>query len=145
MSWSYKITIAYVSFIIMMMSMVYIASKQTNEMQDENYYAKELVYQSVIDAKNNLNALPEKLTITNSSAGIEIKIPTEAANNITEGTIYFLRPSAQKNDFTEKLSVDSNNSQIIPSSKIKKGIYTVKINWKSNEKLYCSEQKFYAE
>lgn len=145
MSWSYKITIAYLSFIIMMLSMVYVASKQTNEMQDENYYAKELVYQSVIDAKNNLNALTEKLTITNTSEGIQIKLPTEAASNITEGTIYFLRPSSQKNDFTEKLAVDSNNSQLIPSSKLEEGIYTVKINWKSNDKYYCAEEKIYAQ
>jgi hypothetical protein len=61
MSWGYKILIVYILFIGMILGMVYVASRQTNEMQDDNYYAKELVYQSVIDGKNNLNALTEKL------------------------------------------------------------------------------------
>ena len=55
MSWGYKILIVYILFIGMILGMVYVASRQTNEMQDDNYYAKELVYQSVIDGKNNLN------------------------------------------------------------------------------------------
>ena len=45
MNWGHKILIVYATFIIAMLGMVYVASKQTNEMQDENYYVKELKYQ----------------------------------------------------------------------------------------------------
>jgi hypothetical protein len=73
MSWGYKILIVYILFIGMILGMVYVASRQTNEMQDDNYYAKELVYQSVIDGKNNLNALTEKLVVENTSDAVQIK------------------------------------------------------------------------
>ena len=63
MSWGYKILITYIVFIGMILTMVFIASKQTNEMQDKNYYAKELVYQSVIEGKKNLQQLPENVVI----------------------------------------------------------------------------------
>ena len=56
MSWGYKILIVYILFIGMILGMVYVASRQTNEMQDDNYYAKELVYQSVIDGKNGIDS-----------------------------------------------------------------------------------------
>ena len=145
MSWGYKILIVYIVFITMMLGMVYVASRQTNEMQDKNYYAKELVYQSVIDGKNNLNALSEKLSISNTSEMVTIKLPGAAIANITEGSVYFLRPSDEKSDVRTKLIVDANGIQTIPSAKFKKGLYTVQISWKSNGKIYYNEQKYTIE
>lgn len=145
MNWGYKILVAYVIFIAMMLGMVYVASKQTNEMQDKNYYAKELAYQSVIDGKNNLNALTDKLTITNTNEAIVIRIPEVAATDISNGTIYFLRPSGEKGDVHEILKPDSRGEQSISKSKFEKGIYTVQISWKSNGKMYYNEQRFQVE
>lgn len=142
MSWGYKILIVYIVFITMMLGMVYVASRQTNEMQDKNYYAKELVYQSVIDGKNNLNALSERLSISNTAERVTIKLPAVAAANITEGSVYFLRPSDEKSDVRTKLIVDASGIQTIPAAKFKKGLYTVQISWKSNGKIYYNEQKY---
>ena len=145
MSWGYKILIVYIVFITMMLGMVYVASRQTNEMQDKNYYAKELEYQSVIDGKNNLNALSEKLSISNTSEMVTIKLPGAAIANITEGSVYFLRPSDEKSDVRTKLIVDASGIQTIPAAKFKKGLYTVQISWKSNGKIYYNEQKYTIE
>lgn len=145
MSWGYKILVVYIVFIAMILGMVYVASKQTNEMQDENYYAKELAYQSVIDGKNNLNALPDKLSISNTAEAVTIKLPVAATANITEGSVYFLRPSDEKSDVRAKLAVDANGIQTIPAAKFKKGLYTVQISWKSNGKIYYTEQKYTVE
>jgi nitrogen fixation protein FixH len=145
MSWGYKILIVYIVFVGAMLSMVYVASRQTNEMQDDNYYAKELVYQSVIDGKNNLNALPEKLTVENTTDAVQIKLPASTATNITDGTVYFLRPSNEKIDLKEALTVDANGIQKIAKSKFTKGLYSLKISWKSNGTVYFHEQKFNVE
>ncbi|MFN8283480.1 MAG: FixH family protein [Chitinophagales bacterium] len=143
MSWSYKIALVYAGFIVMMSGMVYVASKQTNEMQDENYYVKELKYQDVIDGKNNLNALKKDVKITESNTQINIQIPTETAMNITDGTIYFLRPSDEKKDIHTTLMTDTSGQQLIDKSKFTKGWYTAQISWKSNDKKYFSEQKVF--
>lgn len=145
MNWGYKILIVYIVFIAGMLGMVYVASKQTNEMQDKDYYSKELAYQSVIDGKNNLNALPDKLTITNTNDAVVIRIPEAAATDISNGTIYFLRPSAEKNDVHEVLKPDSKGEQYISKSKFEKGIYSVQISWESKGKIYYNEQRFQAE
>lgn len=142
MSWSYKIIFAYVVFIVGIMSMVFIASQQTNEMQEDNYYAKELVYQKTIDGKNNLNKIANKLTIVNSNNSVIVKIPAEVAVNIVDGNIYFLRPSDQSKDIKLMLKVDENSEQKIPTEKLINGLYSIKISWKSNGTPYFYEQNF---
>ncbi|HNJ64162.1 MAG TPA: FixH family protein [Saprospiraceae bacterium] len=142
MSWGYRIMIVYIVFIAMIIGMVFVASKQTNEMQDENYYSKELVYQSVIDGKNNLNALADSVTLSNQPGSVKIKLPLAASANITEGSVYFLCPSDEKKDLKDKLNVDANGEQSISRDKLKDGFYTIQISWKSNGKAYYSEQKF---
>jgi hypothetical protein len=54
MNWGHKITIVIIVFLVGMLGMVFIALRQNNEMIDDDYYKKELAYQQVIDAKNNL-------------------------------------------------------------------------------------------
>jgi len=145
MSWGYKIIIAYAVFIIGMLSMVYVASQQTNEMQDENYYAQELKYQEVIDGKNNLNAFSNKVSIIISEANLLLKIPTETIANIENGTIYFLKPSDQTKDLRLALKVNEKGEQRIPLSALAYGLYTVKISWNSNGKVYFYEQNYSVE
>jgi len=142
MSWSYKIILMYVVFITGIMSMVYIASKQTNEMQEDNYYARELKYQDIIDAKNNFNAIGKKISITSDAENILVKIPTEASVNIENGTIYFLRPSDESKDYKVALNIDGNNEKHIPISSLSNGLYVVKISWKSNGRSFYSEQSY---
>lgn len=142
MSWGYKILIVYVGFITMIMGMVYIASKQTNEMQAVNYYAEELEYQTVIDGKNNLNKLSGKLSITNAENEIRLSIPDSAHKNITEGEVYFLKPSDESKDIKVPLVVDSSGIQVFPKSNFVKGLYTVKVSWKNDGIVYFAEQPF---
>jgi nitrogen fixation protein FixH len=142
MSWSYKIILLYVVFITGMLIMVYVASRQTNEMQEDNYYAKELKYQEVIDGKNNLNAIAEKLSITNSNNELILKIPAVTISNIKNGTVFFLRPSDQSKDIHLPLEVNEKGEQHIPLNNFVSGLYTVKISWKNNGTVYFSEQNF---
>ncbi len=145
MSWGYKIIIAYAIFIGGMLSMVYVASQQTNEMQDENYYAQELKYQEVIDGKNNLNVFPNKVSISQSEGNLMLKVPTETIANIENGTIYFLRPSDQTKDLHLTLKVNEKGEQLIALNALTNGLYTVKISWKSNGKVYFYEQNYSVE
>lgn len=145
MSWGYKIIIAYAIFIGGMLSMVYVASQQTNEMQDENYYAQELKYQEVIDGKNNLNVFPNKVSISQSEGNLMLKVPAETIANIENGTIYFLRPSDQTKDLHLTLKVNEKGEQLIALNALTNGLYTVKISWKSNGKVYFYEQNYSVE
>jgi len=144
MNWGYKILIVYTFFVVMMMGMVFVASRQTNEMQDENYYAKEVAYQTVIDGKNNLQAVGV-CTITNTADAIQLQVPAAAVTAVTDGTIYFLCPSDERSDVHLKFAPDLNGQQLIPKSILKEMVYTVQVSWKESNKPYYFEQSFNVE
>lgn len=145
MNWGYKILFAYIGFIAFMMGMVYVAMQQTNEMQDEKYYEKELKYQSVIDGKNNLSTLENKIIVSNTPTAVKIQLPEGTFGQMENAEIFFLKPSDQSKDFKTKLAVDSNGVQEIPNSNLTNGIYTIRIGWDNAGKHYFQEENFFVK
>ncbi|MFT3682161.1 MAG: FixH family protein [Ferruginibacter sp.] len=143
MSWGYKILLAYTVFIGAMLFMVYTASKQTNEMEDERYYVKELKFQEVIDAKNNLYALGEKLSIQESPEGIIITFPVVSLQHFTGGKIEVMRSSDKSKDFTVDIHPAKNGQQLIEKTKFVKGAYKFRVHWTGNALPYYAEESFY--
>ena len=111
--------------------------------RDRQYYVKELKHQSQIDAENNLNALAEKLTVTDSLGALIVKIPSAAQQNINEGSVVFLRPSDKSKDRFVALNVDASGRQVLDKSIFIKGQYKVRISWNSEGKPYYYEQPFF--
>jgi nitrogen fixation protein FixH len=74
-----------------------------------------------------------------------LKVPTETIANIENGTIYFLRPSDQTKDLHIALKVNEKGEQLIALNALTNGLYTVKISWKSNGKVYFYEQNYSVE
>ncbi len=139
MNWGHKITIVIIAFVIGMLGMVFIASKQTNEMFDSNYYEKELKYQHYINASKNLQLLSQKINISQTTESLTINLPSNATNNISEGIIELLKADDSKKDVKQKM----NNSlaQTISKAKLASGVYTTRIFWISNNIPYYHEQK----
>lgn len=143
MNWGYKITIVIVVFILAICSMVYIASKQNNEMIDDNYYEKELAFQSLIDGANNLKAVSKQSIFSQDSEMVTITIPTGLYSNISEGSIEFLRNDNQKMDLCRPLKPDSKGIQQLNKSLFIQGVYNARIKWTNNDSLYYFEQKIF--
>ena len=139
MNWGHKITIVILTFIIGMLGMVYVASKQTNEMFDSNYYEKELKYQNYINASNNLQALNTKIVVTQTTENLIITIPSISISNINEGKIELLKADDSKKDLSQKMN--SSAQQIIKKSELSSGLYTARIFWINNNTPYYFEQK----
>jgi hypothetical protein len=140
MNWGHKITIVIVAFIAAMLSMVFIASKQSNEMYDGNYYEKELKYQKFIDAANNLKATNTNLEIKQSAENIVFTIPSTISDNITNGSIELLKADDSKKDVIQKITT-STNTQSISKKKLSNGLYITRIFWENNNTPYYFEQK----
>ncbi|HRN47850.1 MAG TPA: FixH family protein, partial [Niabella sp.] len=79
MSWKYIVILILAFFLVGILSMVYVAHRQTNEMIDDNYYDKELAYQGVIDAKRNMQGLNDSVLVTESDSEVKVQIPLDAA------------------------------------------------------------------
>ncbi len=142
MNWGHKITLVIILFVISMLSMVYISFRQTNEMMDENYYEKEINYQKLIDASNNLNKIHVDSLLVHDNGIIKMQFPIETFEQFNEGKIEFLCQDKQKNDVTLPLQPNSNGVFTVDKSIFKGGSYLARIFWKNNNVAYYNEEKF---
>lgn len=140
MNWGNKILIGFSTFVVGISCMVYVAMKQTNEMIDDNYYEKELKYQSKIDASKALTALDEKITIVDSADFIKIKFPRLAINSSPTGTIECIRTSEKKRDVNTVLKVDNDGIQLLPKANFIHGQYELRIDWVNAGVTYFHQQ-----
>lgn len=145
MNWGYKIAVVIIVFVIGMLSMVYISMQQENEMFDENYYAQELQYQSLIDAKNALNQIKTDPLIIQDQQLVTIQLPVTSFEKIQEGTIDFLKQDNKKFDKKYSLAPDSNGKFLVQKSDLKKGVYKVRVKWTNQKQLYYSDENIFIQ
>ena len=140
MNWGYKITLVIAIFIIAMLSMVFVAFKQSNEMIDDNYYEKELKYQSLIDGSNNLNAVYKDSLLTQDENNLIFTIPATLCTSFKKGKIEFIKNDDMSKDKTIALSPDATGKYILDKKQLSKGSYKARIQWINNETSYYKEQ-----
>lgn len=124
-------------FVVFMLTLVYFATKQNNELVTDNYYEKELEFKEVLVKKQNTTKLTEQVIFNITNENIEVLFPKEISKQIT-GKMYFYKPSNEQLDkeFVIKLI---NYTQQIPLQPFQKGMYHVKIDWKANNTDYFNE------
>lgn len=141
MSWGYKIFFVIVIFLVSMIGMVIYSFQQSNEMVDEEYYEREMKYQTLIDGSKNLNAISTKDIIVQDTLNLTFKIPVELISNFNDGSIEMVKINAKSGDLKINFIPDSIGNFIIDKTKIEKGNYTARIKWKNDTLLYYNEQK----
>ena len=145
MNWGHKIGIVIVAFVISMLGMVFFASQQTNEMIDDNYYQKELAYQDVIDAKQNLYDLTSDNLVNQNVNELFITLPYGSFEKLEKGHIELLRTDAKIKDIQLPIIPNGSNRRSIQKSELTKGVYNARIRWTSNGKEYYKEESIYVE
>ncbi len=143
MSWGYKILIVILVFIGAMAFMVSVAMRQTNDLQEEHYYDKELMHQTLIDAESRFNALGQQIIIQDSSSYILFIFPQAAVSVFQGGNIDLLRAADKTKDRKIELSLDKNGTHKMAKSSLIKGIYQLRINWKNNDQDYYHQQTYF--
>lgn len=140
-NWGTKLIIVYSVFVTATLFMVYLCSKQKTELVAEDYYAKELKYQDVINSADNAKASGIEIGLQQDAANIYLLMPKEVT--VTNGSIEFYRPSDATRDMTIALQPDADGRQAISRQRFIKGVYTVKVNWQTDGKqLYAEKQLF---
>lgn len=138
MSWSYRITILYLGFVAIIVTLVTIASRQKIELESKDYYLQELRYQDKMQAIENAGALSWNIEHSLDGENITLTIPAEHASGVS-GEIYFFCPSNSDNDLKVKMSFDKGGNQIISKTKLKAGAYKLKLSWLVSGKEYFKE------
>ena len=145
MNWGHKLTVVIGIFILAMLSMVYLAFQQTNDMVDTNYYDKELKYQLKIDAAQNLNAASTEVLVTQFEKNVKILLPKNLTKNFANGKLEFLKSDDKKRDLNLSFQPDTAGQFIIDGKRFVRGLYKVRVQWESEDKSYYREQDLMLE
>lgn len=140
MNWGHKITLVIIAFILCILAMVIVAIRQTNEMIDQNYYEKEMKYQSIIDASQNLFKQYQGDLVTQNKEELLLIIPMSLMENFKNGTLEFLKIDDQSKDFHLTFIPNSRGQFSIDKASLSLGLYKVRTKWTSNQKVYYQEQ-----
>lgn len=140
MNWGRGIVIAIVLLISGFILMAYIAIRQSNEMIEDHYYDREIEYQSIIDAKENLSPYANAISIEDSIQSLWIKLPNAITTKIENGKIEFIRMDNQALDKTVAINAARTS---ISKSQFQKGLYRYKLSWKNDGIAYFHEEDLY--
>ncbi len=140
MSWGWKITFLYTAFVIMILTLVFLASGEKVELVTPDYYAQELVYQDRIDATHNAQRLEKNTRINLVSQGISIELPPQWNSQTSTGEVKLYRPSDSGMDRLMALTPDTSGVHVIPSDALSPGYYKVQVMWTMDSIQYYTEE-----
>ncbi len=144
-NWGKLIFITILIFLGSLGYMIYVAYQQNNDFYDEDYYAKELVYQDNIDASEHLDNISSQPLLHKDSNSLFIQLPKLTYEEIKAGEIYFLRSNDKTLDKKIKLLPDLKGYQSIDNKSLQKGYYNVRISWQNGDKKFYREEKIFIQ
>lgn len=139
MSWGIKITVMYLGFVGLILTLVFTCYGQTVELESKDYYAKELKFQDQIDATNNANALSTPITHEVKGKSVELVFPKDLSLAEINGNVNFLRPSDSTKDRNVVIKPDADGKQTISDPGFSKGVYKMQVSFTCAGKSYYHE------
>lgn len=127
--------LAFMTFILFMVITMSTDKKYNHDLVTENYYAKEMVYQTEIDNERKLASLSRKIEGKRTPEGWLINFPDEVNDTTAKGTVFLYRPSNEKLD-TDFPLVLSGSNLLIPDHKLLDGRWNITIEWEYNHSTY---------
>ena len=135
------IALAYTSFVLFMLYMVYRSVTQKDIfLVTESYYEEELKYQDKIDQMTLANQLSSKATLVVEGNEMLLTFPKESVG--TSGEIAFYRPSNPAFDFKLPLAISDTALVMSAPKTMQKGLWEAHISWKKEGKTYLERIKF---
>jgi nitrogen fixation protein FixH len=144
MNFGGKIVVLYVSFVGLILTLVFMSYGHDVELVSKDYYAQELKYQDKLNAISNANALPKSISHKVGGGTIILTIDSSLVNTGISGTINFFRPSDSSMDTQFKMNF-VEGQQVIDAKKLSHGSYKMQLTWKSSGKNYFKEEVIFIE
>ncbi len=143
MNWGVKITIAFVVFTLIMISMVMISIRQDVNLVAEDYYKQEIAYELQIERIKNTKKLasPPEIFFNKGINSIVVSFSSVLSKRIRSGEVLLYRPSDHKKDVKAQLILDDSNKLVISMIGREKGLWKIKLTWKDGEKEYYDEKQ----
>lgn len=140
MNWGHKITISFVVFFCIMVTMVVISMRQDVGLVSADYYKQEIAYQDQIDRIKRTKGLKEapEIGINREFGFLEIRLPQD---KIAEGEVWLFRPSDDEKD--RKYAMPETGLIQIPIDDFIAGRWQVKVQWTHATLEYYIEEDIF--
>ena len=139
MNWGWKIAILYGSFVTMMVTLVVLSSQQDIPLVTEDYYEKDLQYETQMRRIANSKELAEDVSVKYDAKTQQIKVQFPKEISEIEGEILCFRPSQEGIDFTLNLDNLKENATSFGTSEMLNGRWKIKITWEGDGEIYYKE------
>ncbi len=136
MNYGSWITIAFILFAGLIISLVVVCVKQDISLVSADYYQQEIKYQQRIDDISNTTE--RKVDLKRNQNKIDLSFG-ENADGLT-GEVLMFRPSDANLDRSYQLRLDSEGQFQMDISALKRGLWKMKISWKQNGQTFFEEK-----
>jgi len=138
-NWGTGITVFYLTFMATMLLMVYRSTQQDINLVVDNYYEKDLSYQSHLDRINNTRSLKTDLKIDYQKEGDIVRFIFPEEIEKVAGEVLLYRASDAKQDVLYQISLDQNHEYILPTVDLQKGNWKIKVDWTGDQTPFYKE------
>jgi nitrogen fixation protein FixH len=133
------ITIFFIFFISMLVTVLIASRNQDHNLVSENYYDLDLKYQKRMDAKSNLAANPNKIILQQNSDGKTIDLMFKDIESTVNGKIKLYRPSDNTRDFDVDLKLDATGKISLSTENMQAGRWILIIDWTEGDTPFYKE------
>ena len=117
------------------------AMRQREDLVSEDYYEREVRFQSHLDSMNRSQALATQTVVTFEPAqqAVIITLPPTQIQGAT-GSIHLYRPSDARLDRDMPLALNAEGVQRLDGKKLSEGLWKVRVQWSANGQEYFLDQ-----
>jgi hypothetical protein len=138
-NWGIGIATLYAGFVIGILTLVIMSSRQKVDLVTENYYEEELVYQQKIDKIERTKLLAQPLLWGVNQNGILLQFPDNMNDKEIGGKVKLYCPSDNGKDKEFVINLADDHSQLIPASQLSPGRYKLQVEWQTDSAKYWNE------
>ncbi|MEQ9102900.1 MAG: FixH family protein [Imperialibacter sp.] len=134
------ITVAFVLFAGLIISLVVVCVRQDVSLVSTDYYQQEIKYQSRIDDIANAQESSTKVEVTRTPGENRLELSFGEQGMALTGEVVMFRPSDAKLDKKFLLKLDDTGSFQMDTSQLKKGLWKMKISWQQGGQTFFEEK-----
>ena len=141
--WPHAIISWFVVFASAMAAWTTYAVRQNMDLVRRDYYDEEIRYQSQLDRLNRTTQFKGQILVSFDAPGQQVflQLPSAHARQRPSGKVSFYRPSDAGLDFEMPLAVDVAGVQRVATTKLRAGLWQVRVQWSVDGQDYFSEQR----
>lgn len=138
-NWGIGIAMLYTGFVIGILTLVVMSSRQKVDLVTENYYEEELGFQRRIDKIERTKALAKPLLWGVNHEGIQLQFPENMKGKTITGKVKLYCPSDNRKDREFAIHPSADMGQLIASKQLVPGRYKLQVEWQADSIAYWNE------